>query len=58
MTAKGKGAIVKFSPIAGVVGMGRGNNAYCASKGGVKALTKQLAIEWGSLGVRANSIAP
>jgi NAD(P)-dependent dehydrogenase (short-subunit alcohol dehydrogenase family) len=58
MTAKGKGAIINFSSIAGVVGLGRGNNAYCASKGGVNALTKQLAIEWASQGIRVNSIAP
>jgi len=58
MTAKGKGSIINFSSIAGVVGMGRGNNAYCASKGGVNALTKQLAIEWASKGIRVNAIAP
>lgn len=58
MAAKGKGSIINFSSIAGVVGMGRGNNAYCASKGGVNALTKQLAIEWASQGIRVNSIAP
>jgi len=58
MTAKHRGSVINFSSIAGVVGMGRGNNAYCASKGGVNALTKQLAIEWASLGVRVNAIAP
>jgi NAD(P)-dependent dehydrogenase (short-subunit alcohol dehydrogenase family) len=58
MAAKRKGAIINFSSIAGVVGMGRGNNAYCASKGGVNALTKQLAIEWASQGIRVNAIAP
>jgi NAD(P)-dependent dehydrogenase (short-subunit alcohol dehydrogenase family) len=58
MVAKGRGAIINFSSIAGVVGMGRGNNAYCASKGGVNALTKQLAIEWASYGIRVNAIAP
>ena len=58
MTAKARGAIINFSSIAGVVGMGRGNNAYCASKGGVNALTKQLAIEWASQGIRVNAIAP
>ena len=58
MVPKRKGAIINFSSIAGVVGMGRGNNAYCASKGGVNALTKQLAIEWASYGIRVNAIAP
>lgn len=58
MLRKGSGAIINFSSIAGVVGMGRGTNAYCASKGGVNTLTKQLALEWASRGIRVNAIAP
>ena len=38
--------------------MGRGANAYCASKGGVNTLTKQLALEWADRGIRVNAIAP
>ena len=53
-----RGVIVNFSSIAGSVGMGRGANAYCASKGGVDTLTKQLALEWASRGIRVNAIAP
>jgi gluconate 5-dehydrogenase len=58
MVPKRRGTIINFSSIAGVVGMGRGNNAYCASKGGVNSLTKQLAIEWANYGIRVNAIAP
>ncbi len=58
MAPKRRGTIINFSSIAGVVGLGRGNNAYCASKGGVNALTKQLALEWASYGIRVNAIAP
>ncbi|MFN0171327.1 MAG: SDR family NAD(P)-dependent oxidoreductase [Bryobacteraceae bacterium] len=58
MLAKGGGVIINFSSIAGVVGVGRGANAYCASKGGVNTLTKQLALEWASRGIRVNAIAP
>jgi NAD(P)-dependent dehydrogenase (short-subunit alcohol dehydrogenase family) len=58
MVPKRRGTIINFSSIAGVVGMGRGNNSYCASKGGVNALTKQLAVEWASHGIRVNAIAP
>ena len=58
MLKKGSGVIVNFSSIAGVVGVGRGANAYCASKGGVNALTKQLALEWADRGIRVNAIAP
>jgi glucose 1-dehydrogenase len=32
--------------------------AYCASKGGVKMLTRNLAVELGPLGVNINNIAP
>jgi NAD(P)-dependent dehydrogenase (short-subunit alcohol dehydrogenase family) len=58
MLKKGSGVIINFSSIAGVVGVGRGSNAYCASKGGVNALTKQLALEWADRGIRVNAIAP
>ncbi|MGA3194549.1 MAG: SDR family NAD(P)-dependent oxidoreductase [Terriglobales bacterium] len=58
MLEKRSGVIVNFSSIAGVVGVGRGANAYCASKGGVNALTKQLALEWADRGIRVNAIAP
>jgi glucose 1-dehydrogenase len=32
--------------------------AYCASKGGLKMLTRNLSIELGQFGVNINSIAP
>ena len=57
MLPKRNGTIINFSSVAGVVGVGRGANAYCASKGGVNALTKQLALEWADRGIRVNAIA-
>ena len=50
--------MINLSSIAGVVGTGRGNNVYAASKGGINGLTKQLAIEWASYGIRVNALAP
>ena len=58
MLPKRKGTIINFSSIAGTVGTGRGNNVYSASKAGVNGLTKQLAIEWASSGIRVNALAP
>ena len=57
MTARGKGAIVTFGSTSSVGGQA-GRAAYCASKAGVVGLTKDLAIEWGSYGVRINAVGP
>ena len=53
-----KGSIVNLTSILGVVGVGRGNSAFAASKGGVNGLTHELAIEWAPYGIRVNAIAP
>lgn len=51
------GAIVNVSSIAAWVGT-PGHAAYCASKAGLDALTRVLAVEWGSHGIRVNSVDP
>jgi NAD(P)-dependent dehydrogenase (short-subunit alcohol dehydrogenase family) len=51
------GAIVNISSIAGLVGALR-TSAYAASKGGVRLLTKTLALEGGPDGIRVNSVHP
>jgi 3-oxoacyl-[acyl-carrier protein] reductase len=54
---KRRGAIVTMSSVVGVHG-NSGQTNYAASKGGVIALTKALAKEVGSRGIRVNCIAP
>jgi NAD(P)-dependent dehydrogenase (short-subunit alcohol dehydrogenase family) len=51
------GAIVNTVSTAGVIGQPY-SAAYCASKGGVKLLTKALAVEYMARGVRVNGVAP
>lgn len=51
------GSIVNIASIAGQIGL-QGTIAYIASKGGVVGLTRGLAVEWASRGVRVNAIAP
>jgi len=53
-----KGSIVNMASIAGQVGLTTGNANYAASKGGVIALTRLLAVEWAHYGIRVNGISP
>jgi 2-deoxy-D-gluconate 3-dehydrogenase len=50
-------SIVNISSQMGLVGY-RLRAAYCASKAAVCNLTRVLAIEWASIGIRVNCIAP
>ncbi|WP_027168914.1 SDR family oxidoreductase [Mesorhizobium sp. WSM3224] len=49
--------IVNVASIAGVVGNPK-RNAYAASKAGLISLTKSLACEWASRGIRVAAVAP
>ncbi len=51
------GCIVNMASQAGVVALD-GHVAYCASKGGIIAMTKVLAKEWGAYGIRVNCVSP
>jgi len=57
MLEQGSGSIVNVSSVHASTGFER-IAAYAASKGGVEALTKALAVEWADRGVRVNSLAP
>jgi NAD(P)-dependent dehydrogenase (short-subunit alcohol dehydrogenase family) len=53
----GYGKIVNVSSVAGLIAQG-GGVAYTSSKHAVIGLTRQLACEYGPVGVRSNAICP
>jgi NAD(P)-dependent dehydrogenase (short-subunit alcohol dehydrogenase family) len=57
MLARRSGRIINIASLSSFVGLFE-VAAYTASKAGVAALTKALAVEWGSKGVLVNAIAP
>lgn len=57
MLKEGKGKIINITSIAGLVGFDQ-TGAYCASKGGVIALTREAAVEYAPKKINVNCIAP
>ncbi|CAH2065664.1 unnamed protein product [Thlaspi arvense] len=57
LKASGCGNIVFISSIAGVVSLSI-SSIYSATKGAMNQLARNLACEWASDGIRANSVAP
>jgi NAD(P)-dependent dehydrogenase (short-subunit alcohol dehydrogenase family) len=59
MLEAGRGTIVNVVSILGIVSAGQiPFPSYAASKGGLIALTRELAGEWSRRGVRVNALAP
>jgi NAD(P)-dependent dehydrogenase (short-subunit alcohol dehydrogenase family) len=57
MIACGGGSIINTSSTGGTVGF-EGHPAYSAAKAGVNLLTRSIAIDYGKMGIRANTISP
>lgn len=57
MLERGSGAIVNIASEAAIIGI-PGLLGYTASKGGIAALTRQVAIEYVKQGITVNAIAP
>ena len=55
--AESKGRVVNVVSVGARVGLPR-LAAYCAAKAGVEALTRVLALEWATRGVRVNALGP
>ena len=56
--ARGKGAIVNVTSIAGHSVHPFAGSAYSTSKAALSALTREMAVEFAELGVRVNAVAP
>lgn len=57
MAQQGSGAIINITSVHEAIPQ-EGSAAYCAAKGGLKMVTKTLALELAPKGVRVNNIAP
>jgi len=57
LVAQRSGSIITVASVEGLEAA-EGGSAYNASKGGVVLLTRNLAIDYGRIGIRANAICP
>jgi NAD(P)-dependent dehydrogenase (short-subunit alcohol dehydrogenase family) len=57
MLEQGSGVIINTASVAGMVGIVK-RASYCASKGAVIALTRQVAVEYVTRGIRVNCLCP
>ena len=60
MVERGSGRIVAISSMSGnaIVNVPQRQAAYNASKAGVSALVRSMAVEWAPAGVRVNALSP
>jgi NAD(P)-dependent dehydrogenase (short-subunit alcohol dehydrogenase family) len=57
MRPRGRGAIVNMASVNAMQGQPC-VAAYAAAKGGIHAMTRQMAVECGPLGIRVNALSP
>ena len=57
MAEDGGGSIINTTSIRAMIGTA-GADAYSSAKGGVRALTQALALQWAAHNIRVNAIAP
>ena len=57
MLKQRSGSIINLSSVVGIKG-NAGQANYAASKGGIIAFTKSIALELGSRNIRCNAVAP
>ena len=58
MLDSGGGSIINVASFVALMGAATAQIAYTASKGGVLAMTREVAVEYARQGIRANSICP
>jgi 2-keto-3-deoxy-L-fuconate dehydrogenase len=57
MQQQGKGSIITLASQLAIAG-GKGNSAYIAAKGAIISLTRTMAVDFATDGIRVNAIAP
>jgi NAD(P)-dependent dehydrogenase (short-subunit alcohol dehydrogenase family) len=58
MLASGGGSIVNVASFVALMGAATAQIAYTSSKGGVLAMTREIAVEYARQGIRANALCP
>ena len=58
MEEQGSGCIINISSIQAIRTLSYSSVAYCVSKAGIIALTREVAIQYAQKGIRANAILP
>lgn len=58
LETEGNGSLINIASFVALMGAAAPQIAYTASKGGVLAMTREIAVQYGRRGIRANAICP